>query len=1186
MPLYLKRVELHGFKSFADRIEIEFGPGINAIVGPNGSGKSNITDAIRWVLGEQSVRNLRGSKLEDVIFAGSNTKKPMGMAEVSITLDNSDKLLPLDYSEVCFTRRVFRSGESEFYLNKTPCRLKDIQEILMDTGIGKDGYSIIGQGQVDEILTGRSEERRAILEETAGIMKHKARKKEAEKRMEETVGNMVRIDDILAEIQNQLEPLKLQKEKALEYKRLLEQLKQLDINLLLAEISRIKKKASHIKNSIEENQTSLQKIINERALLYQGMMNDSAQLELLEKDYEIYQQKAFDAGTKRKDLEKDLQWTKDEEKRLCLEQQELSGNIENLRRKIFEVKNGLGQKIKVLEQKIKDINGLELKITEEERELVCVDESIKKKENLIESLKGDVIDLLNFASEKRNMITSLTAMKTNLENRLKQIRKEICLLDELNNKTGAEIQNIKGMIENLTLQCEQKQKQIQDTHDYILELGSTLEEKRALSIKKGEELSALVSRFKALKEVNESFEGYQYGVRNLLSSIKNKKLNGEGLYGALADIISVDKTYEVAIETALGGALQNIVCDTEEHAKRAIEYLKRHDLGRVTFLPLNTIKPRGLDADEIKILSMKGCIDTADHLTTYDKKFLPVIGNLLGRVIVVDEMDNAIAIARRCRFSLKIVTLDGELFNPGGSITGGSQRKSSLILSKKRELQEFEEKIAKSEKDLAIIRQECARIERDYQEHLEMVDSCKNAVFNLKSEIAALERELKEKQTIFNEREHKKSQLESEIDDIKIQTADIDAQIISVQKDIGSIDIKNTFSQSKVKDLQQQLSKDRSKREMLAQWITDLKVQLASHKQEEISLEQNIQNVEENIQTWSRELKVLEDKFEQNERSRSMAKERVLNFAEQMTNYAELENDLLTKVDNLKKQKESLKKALEESQAKFNRLEEEQKRLERKLNDCIVDETALNMEFDQVREKLMERYSLTVEQALNFKKEIGSILEMKEKITALQQEIESLGIVNLQAIDDYDNLKSRYDFLKAQRDDLKEAKDKLDSLIKEITKTMEDMFLSSFEKVREEFKKVFTELFGGGKADLIIEGDGSVLEAGIDIIAQPPGKKLQSISLLSGGEKALTAIALLFAILNIKATPFCILDEIEAALDDANIDRFASYLRKVAHHTQFIIITHRKNTMAIADALYGIAMEETAVSKVLAVKLE
>ncbi|HHW02901.1 MAG TPA: chromosome segregation protein SMC [Thermoanaerobacterales bacterium] len=1184
--MYLKRVELHGFKSFADRIDIEFGPGINAIVGPNGSGKSNITDAIRWVLGEQSVRNLRGSKLEDVIFAGSNKKKPMGMAEVTITLDNSDKLLPLEYLEVSFTRRVFRSGESEFYLNRVPCRLKDIQEILMDTGIGKDGYSIIGQGQVDEILTGRSEERRAIFEETAGIMKHKARKKEAEKRMEETVDNMVRIDDILAEIQNQLEPLKLQKEKAQEYKKLAEQLKQLDVNLLLAEISRIKKKASQLKNSIEENQILLQGVIKEKVLLQENIANDGAKLELLEKDYENCQKQAFDAGTRRKDMEKDLQWTKDEEKRLYFEQQELNGNISNLRQKILEVKNSLAQKINVLEQKIKDINCIEIKIKEGEKELIIVDDSIRKKEDLIEGLKGDVIDLLNFASEKRNMITSLTAMKVNLENRLKQIQKEIFLLDESNNKTRSEIHSLKEKIENLTLQCEQKQKQIQDAQNYMIKLGSTLEEKKVLSVKKGEELSALVSRFKALKEVNDSFEGYQFGVRNLLHSIRNKKLDGEGLYGALADIISVDRTYEVAIETALGGALQNIVCETEEHAKRAIEYLKKHDLGRVTFLPLNTIRPRSLDAEEKKVLSMQGCIDTADHLTTCEEKFLPVIGNLLGRVIVVDCMDNAIAIARRCRFSLKIVTIDGELFNPGGSITGGSQKKSSLILSRKRELQDFEEKIEKSEKELAIIKQECASMERDYQEHWKTVDSFKNAVFNLKSEIAVIERELKEKTTIINEREHKKSQLESEFEYIKIQTADIDSQIVSVQKDIGSIDTKNISSQSKVKHLQQQLSDDRLKREILAQQITDLKVQLASHKQEEISLEQNIQNIEENIQEWSKELKILEDKLEQNKLSIDIAKEKVLNFTEEIKKYIELEKDLMAKVDNLKEKKESLKKALLENQAKFNRLEEEQKKLERKLNDCRVDETAINMEFEQIKGKLMERYSLTVEQALNYKKEIGSIPEMKERISALQQDIESLGIVNLQAIEDYDNLKSRYDFLLAQRNDLQEAKDKLDSLIKEITKTMEDMFLSSFERVREEFKKVFTELFGGGKADLIIEGDGSVLDAGIEIIAQPPGKKLQSISLLSGGEKALTAIALLFAILNIKATPFCILDEIEAALDDANIERFASYLKKMASHTQFIIITHRKNTMAIADALYGIAMEETAVSKVLAVRLD
>jgi len=977
-----------------------------------------------------------------------------------------------------------------------------------------------------------------------------------------------------------------QKEKALEYKKLLEQLKQLDINLLLAEISRIEKKASNIKNSFEENQAYLSKVMDEKALLQDEMADDGAKLEVCEKDHAIYQEKAYDAGAKRKDLEKDLQWIKDEEKRLDAEQQDLTGSMDNLRRKISEAKNELDRKIKVLEQKIKDINGMELKIAEEEKKLTGEDESIKQKEDLIESLKGDVIDLLNFASEKRNMITSLLSMKTNLENRLKQIGKEDSQLQDSNNKTADEIRDIKDRIQNLTFQCEQCEKQTQDAQGYMQKMSLALEEKKALSIKKGEELSAFVSRFKALKEVSESFEGYQFGVRNLLSAIKNKRLSGEGLYGALADIISVEKAYEVAIETALGGALQNIVCDTEQHAKQAIEYLKRHDLGRVTFLPLNTVKHRGLGNDEAALLSMKGCIGRADQLVNCEKKFLPIIGNLLGRVLVVNEMDNAIAIARKCGFSLKIVTLGGELFNPGGSITGGSQRRSGFILSRKRELQEFEDKIAKTQTELSIIRQEHSKIEEDYRECIKQMDSGKDNMFNLKSEIAALERELKEKQAVFEEREYKRNQLESETGDIRIQVSEIDAQVISIRQDMGSIDLKNNSSQNKVKDLQQQLSQDRSKRQTLAEKITELKVLLASQRQEEINLEQNIKNMEENIQAWLEELKVLQDKFKQNGHSLDTAKQNILSIAEQLTNFTQLERELLSKTDDLKKQKESLKESLEQKRIKFDRLEEEHKKLERKINEFRVDQTALNMEFNQIGDKLMERYSLTPEKALNFKNEMGNIAEMNEKIAAVKQDIDSLGIVNLQAIDDYDNLRSRYDFLNAQSEDLQEAKDKLDSLIKEITKAMEDMFLRSFERVREEFKKVFTELFGGGKADLVIEGEESVLEAGIEIIAQPPGKKLQSISLLSGGEKALTAIALIFAILNIKATPFCILDEIEAALDDANIDRFSAYLKKVASHTQFIIITHRKNTMTAADALYGIAMEETAVSKLLAVKLE
>ncbi|MCR4430145.1 MAG: chromosome segregation protein SMC [Tepidanaerobacteraceae bacterium] len=1184
--MYLKRVELHGFKSFADRIEIEFGPGINAIVGPNGSGKSNITDAIRWVLGEQSMRNIRGTKLEDVIFAGSNSKKPMGMAEVSITLDNSDKLLPLEYSEICFTRRVFRSGDSEFYLNKIPCRLKDIQEILMDTGIGKDGYSIIGQGQVDEILTGHPDDRRIIFEETAGIMKHKSRKREAEKRLEETVNNMARIDDVMAEIQNQMEPLKIQKEKALNYKSLSEQLKQLDINLLLAEISRIEKKLSHVRKSFEENRSCLQEIIDERNLLREKIARDVAELESHESDYAKLHERAYDAASKKKNMEKDLLWMKEEEKRLCIERQELNDNKEHLQQKIYESKDMLAQKTKLLEQKIKEINSLELKITEYEKELAGKDELIKQKESQIENLKGDVIDLLNFASEKRNRMTSLLSMKTSLENRLKQIENDRRILRDSNNATAQEIIKIKDRMQELAFLCKHYQEQIKDTEEDMQKFSLMLEEKKAFGIKKGEELSALVSRHKALKEVTESFEGYQFGVRNLLSSLKNKKLNLEGIHGALADIISVEKTYEVAIETALGGALQNIVCDTDEDAKLAIEYLKRYDLGRVTFLPLNTVRPRFIEDKEAIYLSMKGCIGTANHLTSCEKKFLPIINNLLGRVIVADKLDNALVIAKKSGFNLKIVTLDGELINPGGSITGGSSKKTNYILSRKREIQEFEYSIEKLKGEIAVIRQECSDIEEKYHESLKRMDFLKDNLFNAKSELAAMERELKEKQATLGERERKDEQLESEIKDIKIQNSEIDVQVASLQQEMGSIDIKNNSSQSMVKDLQQQLSMERLNREKLMESIMQLKVNLASQKQEEINMEQNIKDIEKDIQIWSKELKSLQDKSVQNEQSLDRAKQEILNIAEQMESFIKLEEDIMSKTGEIKQRIESMKKSLEENRAKLNFLEEEKQKLEIRLQELRVDETALRMELDQLGEKLMERYSLSIEQAMDYKNDMGSIVEMKEEIVCIKKAIDSLGIVNLQAIEDYDNLKSRYDFLSAQRNDLREAKDKLDSLIKEITKAMEDMFLSTFERVREEFKKIFTELFGGGRADLVIQNEKNLLETGIEIIAQPPGKKLQSISLLSGGEKSLTAIALIFAILNIKATPFCILDEIESALDDANIDRFAAYLKKVSAHTQFIIITHRKNTMTVADALYGVAMEETAVSKVLAVKLE
>ncbi|WP_422445886.1 chromosome segregation protein SMC [Thermoanaerobacterium sp. DL9XJH110] len=1184
--MYLKRVELHGFKSFADKVAIEFQPGINAIVGPNGSGKSNITDAIRWVLGEQSVKNLRGAKLEDVIFAGSNAKKPMGMAEVSIILDNSDNLLPVEYSEICFTRRVFRSGESEFYINRTPCRLKDIQEILMDTGIGKDGYSIISQGQIDDILTSRPEERRLIFEETAGIMKHKTRKKEAEKRLEETMNNLVRIDDVLAEIQYQLAPLAEQKEKALQYRDLLAQLKEVDVNLMLGEISKKETELLRIKSSAEENGLLLERILHEKSALRESLHTDSRELESKELEHEKTQEELLKNSGRKRELERDLQWARDEFIRLEQESSGIADDLFKMREKIDAAKNDLNLKTEVLEQKIKTINGLELEIADKEQKLFHSDNSIKQKELLVENLKGDVIDLLNFASEKKNKISSMNTMKNNLQNRLNQIDREISQIQEANAKTNCEIGDIKNRTEGLTDLYRDHDKALEELIESLQQKSAELAEMEKLRAKKQSDLSAMISRLKALEEINENLEGYQLGVKNLLNCLKSGRLKTLGIYGTVADIITVGKEYEVAIETALGGALQNIVCDNEENAKEAIEFLKRYNLGRVTFLPLSTIKPRCLDGGETSILSEKGCLGTADRLVYFDRRFYPAVAHLLGRVLVADGIDNALAMARKSGFSLKVVTLEGEVLNPGGSITGGSQKKSSFILSRKRELMEFREKIKQLESELTGLKQHCLQLESEINKKQEKIASVKDALYGLKPEIAALEKELNEKKNLIKEREQRKDRLQLEREQILADIAEIDREISLMEKDIGNIDRKNASSQHMVKALQEEISKEKAVREILARQITELKVKLASCKQEEIGLKQNIQSLEQNMKSWIGELKNLEEKLERNRHARLSTKNKISDIQAELEGVTNLNAELKKKLENLKKEREIIKERLEDTQNRLKKIEEDQRKCERVLNDGRLAQTALDIEIRQIGEKLMEKYGLTIDEAQKLKKDLGDFDKMKDRLNEIQDKIESLGPVNIQAIEDHDSLKARYDFLKSQREDLVRAREKLDNLIREITKAMEEMFINSFKKVNSEFQKIFIELFGGGKAELVIQGDGGLLESGIEIIAQPPGKKLQSLSLLSGGERALTAIALLFAILNTKATPFCILDEIEAALDDANIDRFTRYLKRVSTHTQFIIITHRKNTMAVADALYGIAMEETAVSKVLAVKME
>jgi len=1185
VPLYLKRIELHGFKSFANRVELEFQPGINAIVGPNGSGKSNIIDAIRWVLGEQSVKTLRGYKLEDVIFAGSHLKKPMGMAEVAITLDNSDRLIPLDYSEISFVRRTFRSGESEFFLNKTPCRLKDIQEILVDSGVGKDGYSVISQGQIDEILTCRPEERRTIFEEAARIMKYRIRKREAEKRLEETMENIARIDDVINELINQLEPLALQKDIAVKYKELSLEYKKADVNLLLAERERLQKKLENIVEKLHDNESKLAKTYSLTETLREKLADYKSRLKAAEKVYETAQIDFFDVNSQIKDLNKDFQIATGEKERLENENKDLLKNIDNYKGNLESSQKEFKIKTDFLEEKIKVINQIELTLDEKEKTFVSLNEEIASKQSLVESVKGDVIDLLNYASQKRNAISQLNVSKSNLEKRLKQIENEVAKIKDANSITDKEISQINEKIDHLKSLSSKLELNIDKLKNQEKQLETELDKNKRLELKKQQELTVLTSRLKTLKEIEDSYEGYQLGVRNLLIALKNMQYFDTGIYGTVADLITVSPEFEIAIETALGQSMQNIICESEENARKAIEFLKRHNYGRVTFLPLSTVRQRYIDRSEEKYLSLKGCIGPAIELISFDKRFFNPLAYLLGRVLVADSLENAINIAKQSNFAFKIVTIQGEVLSQGGSITGGSQKRSNFLLIRKRQINDCKSQTKELEADLNELRQYNQKLRNEIEDKQKLIERNTASLYSAKSELEVLKKQLQEKQNLLSERQEREKQLDDERRQILLESKEIVEQIALLEADVGNIDVQNTSTQRKVENLQEEIKKANEIREKISDEITRLKIKLASFKQEQIAINQSLQTLEENMKFYTAEIKRLREKISQNNDTIFQIDKKLADYEykiKELTNIQQQHQELL---GSSKEQLDLLKTNMEKAQNEVNQLEKDYHKVETILNSLQIEKAKVNIEIKQIDNELYERYSLTLEEAPQYRYDFSSIEDLKDRLSSLKNQIQSLGPVNMKAIEDYENLKSRYDFLISQRDDLIKAKANLDSIIENITNTMSKMLWETINKVNKEFNKVFCELFEGGRAELIIEGEGNILECGIEINAQPPGKKLQNIMLLSGGERALTAIALLFAILNTKATPFCVLDEIEAALDDANITRFTRYLKKVSKHTQFILITHRKATMEIADALYGISMEENAVSKVLAVKM-
>ncbi|KAB3531414.1 chromosome segregation protein SMC [Alkaliphilus serpentinus] len=1184
--MYLKRLEIQGFKSFADKIEMQYENGITGVVGPNGSGKSNISDSIRWVLGEQSPKSLRGSKMEDVIFAGTASRRPVGMAEVSITLDNASRKMPIDYGEITITRRVYRSGESEYYLNKSACRLKDIRELLMDTGIGKEGYSIIGQGKIDEILSSKAEDRRLIFEEAAGIIKYKTRRDEAEKKLTSTKDNLLRVADILHELENQLEPLRRQSVKAKKYQELKGKLLTLEVNLFIREIDKIEVELNNINNQLKKVTESLEEGRLEKQRHAEGIENIKQQLNQWDIEYSQLQGAFHQTENEMKQKEGDLQLFKEK----------LSNNDENVKRlkdeirqaeeNHQEVKFQLEEKLILLEEICQQLNELQrgLTIKLEDYEAKAIKNSEKERE--MEDSKSYIIDTLNRISDKKSELNSLKTLLQTMEDRLLQVegendtniqklrenQDEIVILDDEHRQLSEEMKLILH-------QEETHKEELKTLDDEITEGYKGLE---ALKNK----MNHLQSRKNVLEEMEKEHEGFNKSVKNILQACKENPSLGRGVHGVVADLIKVPKGYETAIEIALGPAIQNIVCDKDEEAKRLILHMKNKNLGRITILPINTIQSRSITSDELSIIDQLSNVKIAFDIVDIDPKFKKIFSSLLSRVLVVPNIEAGVEAAKKLNYRFKIVTLDGDVLNIGGSLTGGSSIKNtSGILGRKRELEDLLEDINLAANSYNKKNQEVHTLKDNREFISENLSGLNLRRQDARIKEATLINQIQQAKKEKDSLEGVNKQLLAEIIQLKKVKEESYSKLQLREKEIQELEVKISNTKDSINSIHDLLQLEKTKLEELNSEITGEKVKVASIEGKKQSILQEIEYLQQTIQ--KNEGTILNKQMEVVDTN-----QRFIDLTHQLKS-SEQQLEMLTQrasiLDQQLNEKKDKKNTILEAEAKIHSeitsFEEDLAKLQEDFHKLELKRTKLDMQQQSYYNRLWEEYELTYQSAVEMKIEIEDISQSNKDIKNYKDEIKALGSVNIDSIEEYDRVKERFEFLRKQQEDLLQAQDSLNEIIKDMEKTMEKQFTQQFQIIKENFNTVFTKLFGGGRADLVLEEEGNVLKSGVEIIAQPPGKKLQNLSLLSGGERALTAISLLFAILLVKPSPFCILDEIEAALDDSNVHRFAAFLKELSETTQFIIVTHRKGTMEIADVLYGVTMEEEGVSKLVSVKL-
>lgn len=1180
--MYLKRIEMQGFKSFADKTVLEFKPGITTVIGPNGSGKSNISDAIRWVLGEQSMKSLRGAKSEDIIFAGTQARKSLGFAEVSIVIDNNDNKLPIEYSEVTVTRKIYRSGETGYFINKVPCRLKDILELFMDTGIGKDGYSIIGQGKIDEILSNKSEDRRHIFEEAAGIVKYRTRKQESEKKLEQTKLNLLRINDILAEIEANIEPLKLQSDKAKQFLDLREELKSIEVGLFIYNINTYKEKLEQlvkdediITSQKEAEDGKMEALQASKEELRQVVDDITAQIENM-------QNIGFESSNKIEKINSEIGISNERIQNNTANKQRLEAEILEVKSRIEELKEEQRQKLEKKTNLTSNKEKFEKELAEKEAELAELSKKLSAKELEIEGKKQIVQDNIDKKYELAAEINTQDVNYENLEKRKKQLKNEIdSVISELDSTRYGKNEISKGFydieskrniaVEKLEKSVQAKEQNMQKLKQYEDEISKLTYTQRMKQ-----------ARHQFLIETEKEKEGYNKTVKSLLVACDKDSSLNKGIHGVLANLISVEKEYETAIEMCLGQALQNVVTSTEQDAKKMIEYLRSNSLGRASFLPIASVQGKKLD----KLTKMDGVIGIASDLVKCKKEYEQIILSLLGRTVVVEDMDTAIALAKKDKYSFRIVTLKGDIISSSGSISGGSvQTKTVNILGRSREIEDLEKELKKLEKQIADKTaekeeyassigdsiEETAKLEKELQEIEIIYATEKQKMVAVEENITRLENrlvKLKEEVT-QTEKQKEENRLLKEQKETEIQT--LTQQIEELNKVIEEFALNNKDNQKYIDDLNFD--------------ITNLKISVTSFDESESSIEemverisQDIKNNEQSIENKNQNILAINEENTKLEQTITEYNAQIEQIKQEVTNSG-------TKVEELKQERiaknEKLVNTENEIQSQFSTLES----LKEQIIKLDVKKTKLEQDLQQVVESLWNEYELTPNSTEEYQKP-NNVSTAQKQVNSLRNKIKDLGSINIDSIEEYKKTKERYDFMSEQRLDLENTASKLRKIIGDMTTTMQNQFKEKFELINKNFNEVFTELFNGGKAELILENEENILECGIDIRVQPPGKKLQNMMLLSGGEKAFTAIALLFAILKINPAPFCILDEIEAALDDVNVYRFAEYLKKFCKQTQFLVITHRKGTMEAGDSVYGVTMEENGISKLLSIKLK